>query len=54
MDKEAREFLDRQFNAVDEKFEETKRHFGVVAEGHGTVGRKKGLVGFSGFQVRMG
>jgi hypothetical protein len=40
MDKETREFLDRKFNAVDErfagideKFEETKRYFGVVAEG---------------------
>ena len=33
MDKETREFFDRKFNAVDGKFEETKRHFGVVAEG---------------------
>lgn len=33
MDKETREFLDSKFNVVDEKFEETKRHFGVVAEG---------------------
>ena len=33
MDKETREFLDRKFNAVDEKFEETKRYFGVIAEG---------------------
>lgn len=33
MDQETREFLDSKFNAVDEKFEETKRHFGVVAEG---------------------
>ena len=33
MDKETREFLDRKFNAIDEQFEETKRHFGVVAEG---------------------
>ena len=32
MDKEAREFLDRKFDAIDEKFEETKRYFGVVAE----------------------
>jgi hypothetical protein len=33
MDKETRELLDSKFNAVDEKFEETKRHFGVVGEG---------------------
>ncbi len=47
MDKETREFLDQKFNAIDEKFagidekfagidgqfEETKRHFGVIAEG---------------------
>src|SRR3990172_7120551 len=47
MDKETREFLDRKFNAIDErfngidekfngideKFVETKRYFGVVAEG---------------------
>jgi chromosome segregation ATPase len=47
MDRETREFLDRKFNAIDdklvgfdqkftgidEKFEETKRYFGVIAEG---------------------
>lgn len=44
MDKELIEFLDRKFNAIDEKFAQTlsyvdekfaenKRHFGVVAEG---------------------
>ena len=40
MDKETREFLDRKFNEIDEKFagidqkfDETKRYFGVVAEG---------------------
>ena len=39
MDKETREFLDRKFDAIgekfsgiDEKFEETQRHFGVIAE----------------------
>jgi len=40
MDEETREFLERKFSAVDErfggiaeKFDETKRYFGVVAEG---------------------
>ncbi len=33
MDKETREFLDRKFGVIDEKFEDTRRHFGVVAEG---------------------
>ena len=40
MDKETREFLERKFSTVDqrfagidEKFEETKRYFAVVAEG---------------------
>ena len=39
MDKETREFLGRKFDAIDEnfsgideKFEETKRHFEVIAE----------------------
>jgi len=31
MDKDAWEFLDRKFNAIDEKFEETKSYFGVEA-----------------------
>lgn len=40
MDKETREFLERMFGSIDQrftgiddKFEETKRYFGVVAEG---------------------
>jgi hypothetical protein len=33
MDRETREFLDRKFGIIDEKFEDTRRHFGVIAEG---------------------
>jgi len=33
MDQDLQKFLDRKFHAVDEKFEETKRYFDVVAEG---------------------
>lgn len=40
MDKETREYLERKFSLIEERFsgidvrfEETKRHFGVIAEG---------------------
>ncbi|MFQ5544243.1 MAG: hypothetical protein ACE5FY_07840 [Nitrospiria bacterium] len=51
MDKEIRKFLEGKFNAIDEKFEDTKRHtdqkldetkhyFGMVAEGVANLNEK--------------